>query len=154
MKRLFALPFALCLFAAVADAQDLPGDTLGLIPDVPAPANKPKPAVQKKSATEQASDDLQMRIRYREARTKALQDPRIQMEWNRAQSAKTDPEKRDALKAYYQLFCDRMVKIDASTKPRIESLRKTLAWRLEPGHFKREKLAKPTDEEIEAAARE
>ncbi len=154
MKRLLAFPFALCLFAAVADAQELPGDSLGLIPESPAPAKKPKSTPPKKSSTEQASDDLQTRIRYREARTKALQDPRIQMEWDRAHAAKTDPEKREALRSYYQLFCDRVVKIDPTTKPRIETLRKTLAWRLEPGHRKREKLEKPLEEEVEDQARD
>ncbi len=154
MKRLLALPFALWLFASNAFAQELPSDSLGLIPESPAPAKKPKPAPQKKSSTEQASDDLQTRIRYREARTKALQDPKIQMEWARAHAAKTDPEKREALKNYYQMFCDRIVKIDPTTKPRIETLRKTLAWRLEPGHRKREKLEKPVEEEVEDQARD
>ena len=148
MTRFSVLTAALCLIAAIANAQELPGDSLGLIPESPAPAKNPKPVPQKKSSTEQASDDLQMRIRYREARTKALQDPNIQSEWDRAQTAKTDPEKREALQSYYKLLCDRVVKIDPATKPRIETLRKTLAWRLEPGHRKREKLAKPVDEEI------
>ena len=147
MTRFHALPFALCLFAAVADAQEIPGDALGLIPESPVPAKKPKPAPPKKSSTEQASDDLQTRIRYREARTKALQDPKIQMEWDRAQAAKTDPEKREAMKNYYTLLCDRVVKIDPATKPRIEKLRQSLAWRFETGHRKREKLAQAADEE-------
>ena len=148
MTRLLALPFALCLFAAMAVAQEIPGDSLGLIPEAPAPEKKPKPEPQKKSSTEQASDDLQARIRYREARTKALQDPRIQMEWDRAQAAKTDPEKREAMKSYYTLLCDRLVKIDPTTKSRVEKLRQSLAWRFETGHRKREKLAKPADEEV------
>ena len=171
MTRFMVPPFALCLLAAIAGAQELPGDSLesipakkskppatlstqelpgdslGLIPESPTPAKKPKPAPPKKSSTEQASDDLQTRIRYREARTKALQDPGIQMEWDRAQTAKTDPEKREALRSYYKMLCDRVVKIDPRTKPRIEALRNTLAWRLEPNHRKREKLVKPADEE-------
>ena len=154
MTRLRALPAALFFLAAIADAQELPGDSLGLIPESPAPAAKPKSAPAKKSSTEQASDDLQARIRYREARTKALQDPRIQMEWDRAQAAKTDSEKREALKSYYNLICDRVVKIDPATKPHIETLRKTLAWRLETKHSKREKLAKPADEENAGAAQD
>ena len=148
MTRFLALPFALSLFAAMADAQEIPGDSLGLIPETPASAKKPAPMPQKKSTTEQASDDLQARIRYREARTKALQDPKIQMEWDRAQAAKTDPEKREAMKSYYTLLCDRVVKVDPSTKPRVEKLRQSLAWRFETGHRKREKLAKPADEEV------
>ena len=154
MTRLFALPIALCLLAAISDAQELPGDSLGLIPESPTPAKKPKSVPAKKSSTEQASDDLQTRIRYREARTKALQDPKIQMEWDRAQAAKTDPEKREALKSYYNLFCDRVVKIDPTTKSHVETLRKTLAWRLETKHSKREKLPKPEDENSSGAAQD
>ena len=154
MTRLLALPFALCLLAAISDAQELPGDSLGLIPESPAPAKKPKSAPAKKSSTEQASDDLQTRIRYREARTKALQDPKIQMEWDRAQAAKTDPEKREALKSYYNLFCDRVVNIDPTTKSHVETLRKTLAWRLETKHSKRQNLTKPEEEDSNGATQD
>ena len=154
MTRLIVSSFALGLLAAIAGAQELPGDSLGLIPESPAPAKKPKAAPPKKSATEQASDDLQMRIRYREARTKALQDPKIQMEWERAQTAKTDPEKREALRSYYKMLCDRVVKIDPGTKPRIETLRGTLAWRLEPNHRQRAKLVRPEEDEDREDVRE
>ena len=149
MTRLLALPAAMCLLAVNTLAQELPGDSLGLIPEVP-PANvKPKSEPsqpRKKSSTEQASDDLQTRIRYREAKTRALQDPKIHQELDRANAAKTDPDKREALKSYYKMLCDRMVKIDPTVKPRVEALRKSLAWRLEPGARQRAKLVKPAEE--------
>ena len=135
-----------------APTPELPGESLELIPEVPKSTTKPKAAPsepKKKSSTEQASDDLQLRIRYREAKTRALEDPKLQQEWDRAQSAKTEPDKREALKSYYNLLCDRMVKIDSTVKPRVETFRKTLIWRLDPGAHLRAKTTKPTDEREE-----
>ena len=152
MTRLLALPAALALLTAHVFAQELPGETLGLIPEAPKTTSKPKTEPsepKKKSSTEQESDDLQARIRYREAKTKAMQDPRIQQEWDRAQVAKTEPEKREVLRSYYKLLCDRMVKIDPAVKPRVETLRKSFTWRLDPGARMRAKVVKPTDERDE-----
>jgi len=151
MTRTYAISALFCYFAASAFAQELPGESLRLIPEAPQttakPKSKPAPSQpKKKSSTEQESDDLLTRIRYREAKTKALQDPRVQQEWDRAQVAKTDPQKREALKDYYNLLFDRMVKIDATVKPRVEVLRKSLVWRLEPDTRLRAKVAKPAEE--------
>ena len=152
MTRLLALPAAFYLLAAQVSAQELPGESLGLIPEAPKNTAKPKaePAEsKKKSSTEKESDDLVARIRYREAKTRALQDPAVQQEWDRAQAAKTEPEKRETMKSYYKLLCDRMVKIDSTVKPRVEVLRKSLVWRLDPGARLRARLAKPADERDE-----
>ena len=170
MSRLLVLYAALSLPVAIAAAQeapaepsakvpqaappasDLPGEPLELIPEGPKGTARPKAQPsepKKKSSTEQASDDLQARIRYREARTRALEDPKLQQEWDRAQAAKTEPDKRRALKSYYNLLCDRMVKIDSTVKLRVEAYRKTLAWRLDPGARLRAKVVKPADERDE-----
>ena len=149
MTQFLVLAAATCLLSANAFAQELPGDPLELIPEAPRTMAKPKAErvePKKKSSTEQASDDLQARIRYREAKTKALQTPGLQQEWDRANSAKTDPEKREALKSYYKIFYDRIVKIDPTLKPRVEAQRKSIAWRLEPGVLRRAKLVKPENE--------
>ena len=137
---------------AAPPPQELPGESFELIPELPKGTARPKvkpSEPKKKSSTEQASDDLQARIRYREARTRALEDPKLQQEWDRAQAAKTEPAKREALKTYYNLLCDRMVKIDSTLKPRVEAYRKTLAWRLDPGARLRAKVAKPVEERDE-----
>ena len=137
---------------AAPPRQELPGESLELIPELPKGTGKPKAKTaepKKKSSTEQASDDLQARIRYREVRTRALEDPKLQQEWDRAQAAKTEPDKREALKSYYNLLCDRMVKIDSTVKPRVEAYRKTLAWRLDPGARLRAKIVKAADERDE-----
>ena len=152
MTRHIALPAAFCLLAANAFAQELPGESLNLIPETPKSTAKPKAQSlepKKKSSTEKESDDLASRIRYREARTRALQDPGVQQEWDRAQAAKTEPEKRETMKSYYKLLCDRMVRVDPTVKPRVEVLRKSLVWRLDPGARLRARLVKPADERDE-----
>ena len=134
MKLLVVLPLAATLLAHAALAQAVPGEGLSLIPEVPAVGEKLKkrvPVPLKKSSTEQTSDDLQARIRFRQAKTKAMQDPRLQAEWDQAQAAKTDLEKRETLQRYYALLFDRMIRLDASVKPRVELERKTTKWRLE-----------------------
>ena len=150
MTKLPALPVLAFLLAANAIAQELPGEPLPLIPESPVTTAKPKaqpvPA-KKKSSTEQASDDLQTRIRYREAKTKALQDPRLQQEWDRAHAMKTEPERRAAMKSYYTMLCDRMVRLDPTVKTRVEALRKSLAWRYDSAPAQRAKMAKPVEEE-------
>ncbi len=150
MTRLAAISAALAFLATTALAQELPGDSLGLIPEAPTTAAKTKAqpvAPKKKSSTEQASEDLKMRIHYREAKTKVLQDPKLHEEWNRAHAQRTEPERREALKSYYKLFCDRVEKADPSVKPKVEELRKSLTWRLEPGVHIPPKMVKQVDAE-------
>jgi hypothetical protein len=62
---------------------------------------------------------LQQRIRFRQAKTRASNDPAVQAEWARANAARTDFEKRDALKAYYKALFNRMRRIDGSLRARI-----------------------------------
>ncbi len=123
-------------------------EDLSLIPELPMPGKKPKGGAEpaaKKSSTEQASDDLQARVRYRQVKTKALADPKLQQEWDRAQTAGTSAEKRDALMSYYRRLYDRMVAIDPTMKPRVAAQRKALAWRLEPRTRKHPKEAVPKE---------
>lgn len=104
-------------------------DTLPLIPEAPSPVEK-KPARKsgagepetaqpnpvKKNKTEAASNDFAERIKFREAKTKALRDDKVQAEAALAQVAKTDEEKRAALKRYYTLLYAKILKIDGSLK--------------------------------------
>jgi hypothetical protein len=97
---------------------------LPLIPESPEPGKKGKGAAatakkDKKSSTEAAIDDLQERIRYRQAKTRALNDPAVQNAWDRAHATRTDGEKREALKAYYKLFYARVLRIDGTLKQRV-----------------------------------
>ncbi len=79
------------------------------------PVDAPK-TTEAKSKTEESAEDLNERIHFREARVKALRDPQVQAEWDSAAKAKTDFEKREALKRYYKLLYARILKIDASVK--------------------------------------
>lgn len=111
-----------------AEAEPTP---LPLIPDMPAPVEKPtyhgnssgstgsgrnNPAPVKKNKTAESIDDVADRIKLREAKIKALKDEKIQAEWDTAQTAKTDYEKRAALRRYYTLLYTKIIKIDGSLK--------------------------------------
>ena len=78
----------------------------------------------KQSKTLTTEEDLKSRIRFREVKTQALKDPEVQSEWARARAAKTDPEKRDAMREYYTRLYGRMLKIDHSLAERIEAHKK------------------------------
>ena len=104
--------------------QALPSD-LPLIPETPAAIEKPRGTAlpegpgptkagkkDKKSSTESTETDVAERIRFREAKTKALRDPAVQAQWQRSTRAETDFEKREALKSYYSLLFARIGRID------------------------------------------
>jgi hypothetical protein len=110
-----------------------PVGELSLIPETFLPATKPKSSgavVKKKSSTEQAGDDLQMRVRLRQVKSKALQDPKFEAEWAQAQAATTNATKRDLLTRYYHSLYDRMAALDPKLKPRLEEMRQSLTWRI------------------------
>jgi hypothetical protein len=95
-----------------------------LIPEIPqAPPVKsaPQAAGQKKnnkpagpSRTDIAEDAMQLHIKLRAAKTKALEDPVIQAELAKAALAKTDYDRREVYKRYYILLYARMLQIDPS----------------------------------------
>jgi hypothetical protein len=58
------------------------------------------------------SSDLDLRIRYRKARTFAEQDPAVVSAWEASRSAKTDYAKREALKTYYTLIQRKVLAVD------------------------------------------
>jgi len=110
-----------------------PGPTpLSLIPNTPEPVAKPSsyhgsssssvsdnrgaPSIIKKNKTLANTDDIADRIKFREAKTKALQDEKIQSLWSQAQAAKTDEDKRGALKQYYTELYAKILKINGSLK--------------------------------------
>ena len=85
------------------------------VPQNAKPTASPKPE-EKKDKTEESAEALLERIHFREAQTKALRDPQVQAEWANAMKAKTDYDKREALKRYYKLLYDRILKVDISVK--------------------------------------
>lgn len=118
------------------EPQILPDPAPELIPEQPMPSGTRKrgqaPKITGgKSQTEVASEELAMRIRYRQAKTRALGDAAIQAEAENARQAKTELEKREALKRYYKLLFTRISKIDARLKKVVEERQRLALLRLE-----------------------
>ncbi len=86
---------------------------------------------EKKSSTDLSTGELQQMIRFRQAKTRALGDPAVQAEWRQSEVARTDFEKRAALKRYYTLLYARMGKLDGSLKKQITERSLTSLHRLE-----------------------
>lgn len=74
------------------------------------------------------SGELERRIRYREARTRAEADPKLRDLWNESRIAPTDFEKRAILKDYYKGLYAKMLASDKSLEPLI-NLRRRIALR-------------------------
>ncbi len=103
-----------------------------LIPEqIPQNKKPAEAAAEKKSKTEESAEALLERIHFREARTKALRDPGVQAEWDRSLKAKTDYARREALKGYYKLLYDQIVKIDGSVKKTADLRRQSSLHRLD-----------------------
>jgi hypothetical protein len=109
-------------------AEELKGKVLPLLPEaseVPleAAVEEVKDRVVervKKSKTELASDEMEIRVRFRLARTKALNDSRVQEIWEQSKKVKTDYERRELMQAYYGRIYGLMRKGDATLEKRIE----------------------------------
>ena len=130
-----------------------------LIPDTPVPVQKPtyreKPSSYggegqsrprndfmpiKKNKTETNTDDIADRIKFREAKTKALRDEQVQEQWAVFESQKSDEEKRVALRKYYTLLYARILKINGSIKKLVslreaESLKQLDQSRVRPEEY-------------------
>lgn len=119
-------------------------EPLGLIPETIEPAPKPAGSAlidpeamvetmveQKIDRTTAAQDELNARIKMRELKTKLDRDPKIASEFERANSAKTDYEKREALRSYYTMLYDRIGKADSSLKKRAQEAKERLTHRLD-----------------------
>lgn len=120
-----------------------PKEPLGLIPETLEPAPKPsgtaliepgameKAVEQKIDKTTAAQDELNARIKMRELKTKFERDPKIAGELDRANAAKTDYEKREALRSYYTMLYERIAKADSSLKKRADAARVRMTHRLD-----------------------
>lgn len=117
-------------------------EPLGLIPETLEPAPKPKGGAllepgdatmpeQKIDKTTAAQDELNARIKMRDLKTKVDRDPKVIGELDRANAAKTDYEKREALRSYYTLLYDRIAKLDPSLKKRANEAKMRMSHRLD-----------------------
>jgi hypothetical protein len=128
--------------ADLMPAQELPTPSptpdATLTPEIPSgTTEKPKgtaieqPKGEKKSKTEAAADALDIQVRLRKAKTRAIKDPEAQALWDNSLTAKTDWEKRDSLKRYYRIVYARMEKFEPKLKKEIEERRAFSLRRLE-----------------------
>jgi hypothetical protein len=88
------------------------------LPQIPKPApiaiGPATSRAARPSKTQVAEDAVKQRIQYRLAKNKAVRDPAVVAALETAQRAKTDLEKREAMKRYYTLLNARIRKIDGS----------------------------------------
>ena len=70
------------------------------------------------------------RIRLRQLKTRVLQEAKVQELLAKAQTAPTDYERREDLKAFYTLLYTRIEKLDGTLKKRATNLRNTSIHRL------------------------
>jgi hypothetical protein len=61
--------------------------------------------------------DLDLRVRYRQAHTRASSDPAVRALWEQSRLAHTDFEKREAMKSYYELIYKKMLSYDKGIEP-------------------------------------
>lgn len=94
----------------------------------------PAAPVAAESAEEKAR---QLSIRYKEVRTQVDKDPKVVSLFQQAEEAKTQEDKRAALREYYRLLFKKMISIDKSLTDRCKImeeayLRRLAQERLEP----------------------
>lgn len=124
-------------------------EPLQLIPDTPTTVPKPsgqsagelpvdsrtqlsdaKDKLNKSKAVADA-DELKERIRFREIKTRAVNDGKVQQQLEVAQAAGTTREKIAAMKQYYNLLFARMLALDGTLKSRIEKSKKEALARVD-----------------------
>jgi hypothetical protein len=82
------------------------------------------------TGTFEVEQDIRLRIRIREAQTRALNDPDIQADWAAAHHTRSDPARRIALTLYYNHLYDRMSKIDPTIADRANARKQAAIARL------------------------
>jgi hypothetical protein len=80
------------------------------------PASGSKPNV--------TAEEIDLRVRYRKARNMAEGNEKVRSAWEYSRYPKTDEEKRQALRRYYDLLFSQMVALDRGIAPLVEKTRK------------------------------
>ncbi len=121
-------------------------------PSIQKPTNTSPEEKLANSKTIQSEEDLKQRIRLRQSKTWALQDPAVQELWTRAQHARTDPEKRSNLHKYYELLYARILKHDTSLKDLVAKRKAIALDRLSQSHITESTFATEQEAADNAAA--
>jgi hypothetical protein len=77
------------------------------------------------------SAELDARIRFRQAHSRASSDPKIQELWEESRRVPTDGQKRDALRRYYTLLYKRMLSIDRGIAALVQERQRVSLHRLD-----------------------
>ena len=131
------------LFVQPPQSATAPGAST--IPDL-LPGTSGNQPVIRQSSTSSSLAELQSRIRYRQAKTRAINDPAIQQQLAFANAQTTEPEFRAEMRTYYQRLHDRILKNDPSLKTLADA---TLAQRI--FLLKQERLRTTSSEEVRSA---
>ena len=115
-----------------------------LLPDeIPAPATR-QPEPQKPPATgksgalgkpQATAAEFDLRIRYQKARNVAEMNEKVRAAWNDSRDVKTDLQKRQALKRYYDVLFAQMLTVDRGIAPLVEQRHKAENARLTQSHI-------------------
>lgn len=84
------------------------------------PAPKPPAALEPLNTV----SSLDLRIRYRKARTAAESNDKVRAAWERTRHPESDQQKRDTLRRYYDLLFEKMLGMDRGIAPLVEASRK------------------------------
>ncbi len=106
-------------------------------PNAIIPDSGPVPPSMPKVAENQQSKARELITRYRDVRVQADKDPQVLAMFKKSTVAKTDEDKRAALREYYRLLFKKMIEIDSSLTVRCQGmeaayLRRLAQERLEP----------------------
>ena len=85
---------------------------------------------KERNRTEEAADEVALRVRFRQAYTRALSDPEVQQHWQESRRAGTDYERREQLKSYYTRLYGLMRKSDRHLAGRVDREEKESMRRL------------------------
>jgi len=114
------------------DANQMPSEPstgsdeqLALPDDIPAPIQMPAGAAQAGPSARE------IQVKYVETRTKAEKDEKVVNLKQQAERAKTDEDKRQALRAYYRLLFQKIRKLDASLTGKADTMEAAYLRRLE-----------------------
>jgi hypothetical protein len=105
------------------------------VPPITRPGERPKNRSTLRPPT--TSAELDARIRYRQAHSRAANEPAIQALWEESRQMPTDGQKRDALRRYYTLLYKRILSFDKGIAPLVQerqrvSLRRLDQTRIDP----------------------
>ena len=116
----------------LADPIPLPALPPSLLPDEIPPRAKrvdrmePPARVKPDAKLKQqaAAAEIDLRIRYSKARNIAETSDRVRLAWEETRYPKSDQEKRDALRRYYDLLFAKMLSVDRGIAALVEERRK------------------------------